>query len=102
MKLCVIWLGTVAVFWLWFLVSLYDLGLGLFVLSPGFHESVMLLYGWTLGIEPAVVPQYFARAFAVDGALVLAILGFQRRQALVAWLAATRPRRGTVRNSGRT
>lgn len=92
MKLVLLWLGATAGFWLWFVVSLHDLSLGLFVLSRDFHDATMTVYAWTLGVEPARVPRLFAEAFALDGVLVLGILAFRRRRRLQAWYADARTR----------
>jgi hypothetical protein len=92
-KLVALWLGMTAAFWLWFVLSLHDLGFGLFVLSRDFHDTIMAVYAWTLGVDAARVPRLFAEAFALDGVLVLAILGFRRRRRLLAWLAGARASR---------
>ncbi|BDA84485.1 hypothetical protein Sa4125_20270 [Aureimonas sp. SA4125] len=86
MKLLGFWLGTMAVFWLWFCLSSLDLGLPL--LTRSFHDDTMLVYGWALGVEPALVPWFFAKAFAIDGALVAAIVAFRKRRTLSVKLAA--------------
>lgn len=90
MKLVAAWLVTMVAFWLWFALSLHDLSFGLFVFSREFHQTIMAVYGWTLGVEPARVPGLLANAFALDGVLVIAILAFRRRRRLAAWLAETR------------
>ncbi|GGD25616.1 DUF6105 family protein [Aureimonas glaciei] len=92
MKLVFLWLGATAAFWLWFVVSLHDASLGLFVLSRDFHDAIMAVYGWTLGVEPTRVPRLFAEAFALDGLLVLGILAFRRRRRLLVWCADARTR----------
>ena len=89
MKLVVVWIVSMAVFWLWFVLSLHDLGFGLFVLSREFHDSAMMIYGWTLGIDPTHVPHFFAEAFGLDGLLVGGIVAYRRRRPLAVWLAGT-------------
>ena len=89
MKLFTLWLVSTAVFWLWFALSLHDVGFGLYILSRDFHDGIMMLYAWTLGVEPASIPRHFAEAFAVDGLLILGLFGFRRRQELFAWTATT-------------
>ncbi|MBP0615407.1 DUF6105 family protein [Jiella mangrovi] len=85
--LLLLWFAPLATVLSWYFLSLADIGqtIGGVYLSRDLNESVFLIYGHLLGIEPDRLPGMFASAIAFDTALLFAIVAFRRRRAIAAW-----------------
>ena len=77
------WFLPLALFWSWYALAVNDVGYVFF--SRELHDEVFAIYAAPLGIDPAVIPGWFARACAVDSAVVLGIFAFVRRRRIAAW-----------------
>ncbi|MCY1668359.1 DUF6105 family protein [Rhizobium sp. SL86] len=84
----ILWAGPVALLGAWYGLSYYDMSFGFFMLTRQTHDLVFQIYGNILGIPPADLPPLVARAIAFDSLIVMAILAFRRRKAILAWWQA--------------
>lgn len=83
-----LWAGPLALFWGWYFLSLNDVNFGTLILSRRVHDFVFQMYGGLLGIDPAEVPVFVARACAFDAVFLAAILAFRRRRQIAARIKA--------------
>jgi hypothetical protein len=90
--LIALWLAPLAVFWSWYWLSLYDLGLGSMLFSPALHAEVFALYGSWLGIDPDALPGLLAKACLTDALLAAALVAFRFRRVLSSLLVGWRRR----------
>ncbi|GGD88356.1 hypothetical protein GCM10011390_03910 [Aureimonas endophytica] len=74
----VLWLGPIAGFWVWHLMTVNGL-----VFSLEYHDRVFAIYAALLGIEPAAIPPLFAQGLLFDGLILGLVLAFRRRRVLV-------------------
>jgi Family of unknown function (DUF6105) len=81
----ILWAAPVALFWSWYFLSLNDISFGYIILSRQLHDLVFKLYGQILGVDPAAIPAFVARACAFDGVLLSALYAFRRRKQIAAW-----------------
>jgi hypothetical protein len=81
----ILWAGPVALLGSWYGLSYYDISFGFFMLTRQTHDLVFEVYGNVLGIPPETIPPLVARAIAVDSLIVLAIIAFRKRKAIVTW-----------------
>lgn len=79
-----LWFLPMALFWGWYLASAADLG-GVIFFTRVFHDHMFSIYGDLLGVDPAVIPGWFAKGCLIDSALVLCIYAFARRRTIAAW-----------------
>jgi hypothetical protein len=69
----------------WYTLSYYDINFGYLILSRRMHDFVFMIYGNMLGLPPQDVPPLVGKAIVVDSLLLVAIMSFRRRQAILAW-----------------
>ena len=79
-----LWFLPMALFWGWYVASAYDVG-GLLMFTREFHDHMFGIYGRLLGVDPAVIPGWFAKGCLIDSVLVLGIFALARRKAIGAW-----------------
>lgn len=84
----IIWAGPIVFLGGWYWLSYYDMNFGIFMLTRQVHDLTFQLYGEALGIPPESIPPLVARAIAVDSLVVFAILGYRKRQSIIAWWKA--------------
>ncbi len=84
------WAVPLALFWGWYFLSLNDINFGYVLLSRQLHDFVFELYGKTVGVDPATIPGFVARACVFDGFLLGGIWAFRRRRELRSWWRAQR------------
>ena len=77
------WFTPMVLFWGWYFASAADLGFVLF--EREFHDRMFHIYGLVLGVEPAIIPGWIAKACVTDSFIVLGIFAFARRKAIMAW-----------------
>lgn len=76
-----LWLAPGTLFWGWHLLSVHDV-----FFRREAHDQIFLLYGFVLDVEPAMIPSLFVRAFALDGAFLLAVIALRRRKPIGAFV----------------
>ncbi|MGN6583607.1 MAG: DUF6105 family protein [Rhizobiaceae bacterium] len=81
----ILWAAPVGLFWGWYFLSLNDLSFGCFILSRKVHDFVFDIYGQILGVDPAEIPGFVARACMFDAVLLTALYAFRRRRQIAAW-----------------
>jgi hypothetical protein len=79
-----LWAGPLTLFWGWYFLSLNDVNFGTLILSRRVHDFVFRMYGGLLGIDPAEVPVFVARACVFDAFFLAALLAFRRRRQIAA------------------
>ncbi|MEF2072400.1 DUF6105 family protein [Consotaella sp. CSK11QG-6] len=89
-SLLIFWLAPVGFFWGWYFLSLNDLSFGMFFFSRELHDRVFAVYGAILGVEPAAIPGMVADALFYDSFLVLGLVAFRKRRAIVQWIKQRR------------
>jgi hypothetical protein len=81
----ILWAAPVGLFWGWYFLSLNDISFGYFILSRRVHDFVFDVYGQILGVDPAEIPGFVARACLFDAVLLAALYAFRRRKKIAAW-----------------
>ena len=81
----ILWAAPVGLFWGWYFLSLNDINFGFLILSRQIHDFVFNIYGQILGVDPAEIPGFVARACMFDAALLAALYAFRRRKKISAW-----------------
>jgi hypothetical protein len=81
----ILWAAPVGLFWGWYFLSLNDINFGFLILSRQIHDFVFNIYGQILGVDPAEIPGFVARACMFDAALLAALYAFRRRKKIAAW-----------------
>lgn len=69
----------------WYTLSYYDINFGYLILSRQMHDLVFQVYGNILGLPPEDIPPLVLKAIIVDTLLLIAIMSFRRRRAILAW-----------------
>lgn len=69
----------------WYTLSYNDINFGYLILSRRMHDVVFQVYGNILGLPPKSIPPLVLKAIIVDTMLLIAIMSFRRRQAIIAW-----------------
>ncbi|MDQ6438134.1 DUF6105 family protein [Mesorhizobium sp. LHD-90] len=87
-----LWALPLIIFWGWFGLSYYDLNFGFLFLSRKVHDLYFQICGQIMGVDPATVPWFIAKALLFDTMILLAIWAFRRRRELAAWLRRQRER----------
>ncbi|MFI0846233.1 DUF6105 family protein [Mesorhizobium sp. IMUNJ 23232] len=87
-----IWALPLVIFWGWFGLSYYDVNFGYLMLSRQIHDIYFQLAGQIMGVDPASVPWFIAKACLFDTLILLAIWAFRRRRELASWLRRQRER----------
>lgn len=85
------WGGPILFLGGWYWLSYHDMNFGIFMLTRQTHDTVFRIYGETLGLPPEVIPALVAKAIVVDSLLLIAIIAFRRRAAIIAWVRARMP-----------
>ena len=78
-----LWVVPLVLFWGWYALASNDFGYIIF--SRLTHDQVFAIYGNALGVDPAVIPGWFAKACLLDSAIVGAILAIAKRRSILAW-----------------
>jgi hypothetical protein len=94
--LIALWLAPLAVFWGWYWLSLYDLGLGSMLFGPALHAEVFTVCGSWLGIDPEALPGLLAKACLIDALLAAALIALRFRRVLFGLLLGRRRRHWAV------
>ncbi len=81
----ILWAAPVGLFWGWYFLSLNDISFGLVIFSRQVHDFVFDVYGQILGVDPAEIPGFAARACMFDAVLLTALYAFRRRRQIAAW-----------------
>jgi hypothetical protein len=81
----ILWAAPVGLFWGWYFLSLNDINFGLLIFSRKIHDFVFNIYGQILGVDPAEIPGFVARACLFDAVLLAALYAFRRRKQIAAW-----------------
>jgi hypothetical protein len=81
----ILWAAPVGLFWGWYFLSLNDISFGLVIFSRQVHDFVFDVYGQILGVDPAEIPGFVARACMFDAVLLAALYAFRRRKQIAAW-----------------
>ena len=81
----ILWAAPVGLFWGWYFLSLNDINFGFLILSRQIHDFVFNIYGQILGVDPAEIPGFVARACMFDAVLLTALYAFRRRKKIAAW-----------------
>jgi hypothetical protein len=81
----ILWAAPVGLFWGWYFLSLNDINFGYLFLSRRVHDFVFNIYGQILGVDPAAIPGFVARACLFDAVLLAALYAFRRRRQIAAW-----------------
>ncbi|TAN00526.1 MAG: hypothetical protein EPN45_14260 [Rhizobiaceae bacterium] len=81
----ILWAAPVGLFWGWYFLSLNDISFGFVILSRQVHNFVFNIYGQILGVDPAEIPGFAARACMFDAVLLAALYAFRRRRQIAAW-----------------
>jgi len=81
----ILWALPVGLFWGWYFLSLNDISFGCLILSRQGHDFVFNIYGQILGMDPAVIPGFVARACTFDALLLSALYAFRRRKQVANW-----------------
>jgi hypothetical protein len=81
----ILWAAPVGLFWGWYFLSLNDISFGLVIFSRQVHDFVFDVYGQILGVDPAEIPGFAARACMFDAVLLAALYAFRRRRQIAAW-----------------
>lgn len=69
----------------WYTLSYYDINFGYLILSRQMHDLVFQVYGNILGLPPDDIPPLVLKAIIIDTLLLIAIMSFRRRKAILAW-----------------
>jgi hypothetical protein len=86
------WAIPMGLFWGWYFVSLNNMHFGYVMLSRPLHDLVFEMYGQALGIDPATIPGFIARACIFDCFIVAGIIAFRKRKVIAAKLRSRRER----------
>ncbi len=84
------WAGPLGFFWGWYFLSLNNINMGTTFFSRRLHDLVFNIYGNILGMDPAVIPGYVAKACIIDTLIIMAIFAFRKRKAIRSWIEAKR------------
>ncbi len=79
------WALPLAILGSWYTLSYYDINFGYVILSRPMHDLVFEIYGKVLGIPPESIPPLVLKAVVVDSVLLVAVMSFRRRKAIIAW-----------------
>ena len=77
------WFTPLVLFWGWYGLAVNDVGYVFF--SRELHDEVFAVYGGVLGVDPAIIPAWAARACVIDSMIVLSIFALVRRRRILAW-----------------
>ncbi len=86
----ILWFVPVVLLGSWYGLSYHDMNFGFTMLSRQVHDLVFQIYGNILGIEPETIPPLVFKAVAIDSLLVLAIVMFRYRKAIIKWVRSKR------------
>lgn len=79
------WALPLAILGSWYTLSYYDINFGYMILSRQMHDLVFQIYGNVLGIPPETIPPLVLKAVILDTLVLVAVMTFRRRKAILAW-----------------
>ena len=97
--LIIFWALPLGLLFGWYGLSYYDLNFGTLFFSRRMHDTVFMVYGNLLGIEPETIPPLVLKAIIVDTFLLIGIIWLKRRGKTITGLIRSMWNRSSDSNS---
>lgn len=77
--LILLWALPVALFGIWYGLSVNDNNFGTLMFSRALHDHVFAIYGRVLGVAPEALPMMILQALITDTAILFAFIAYRKR-----------------------